>query len=76
MPRRCRPTFGHASVSSNRAWGDKFDYTVGQLRSKAAFYRPHAEQAQNEVEKEYWARIAEHWLELARIEEDPGDEAN
>ena len=52
------------------------NYTVAELRKKAELYRRHSQQAENAVEKEYLARIAEHWLELARADEDPGDELN
>jgi hypothetical protein len=38
--------------------------TSAECRKKAAFYREHAEKADLPIEREYWMRISNHWLEI------------
>ena len=39
--------------------------TLVECRERAVFYREHAQKAGTPMEREYWMRISNHWLEIA-----------
>jgi hypothetical protein len=50
---------------------------VSDLKIKLAKARQQIDGAEDQVEREYWRRIADHWLELLRASAgDNGDQIN
>jgi hypothetical protein len=51
--------------------------TLAEYHRKAVFYRAHAQKAGTPMEREYWMRISNHWLEIANgAESDCDDQIN
>jgi hypothetical protein len=47
---------------------------VSELRIKLVHARQQVEVAEDQVEREYWRRIADHWLELLRASAGDNDD--